>query len=86
MQGYDLRIIGPQEVIFEGKVQLGIFPGKKGELGILARHIPLVTSLEAGKIRIKKADGEIVFEIPGGFLDVRREKVVVVVCPAHSIS
>lgn len=47
-----LQIITPEYVIFDGKVDSVIVPGKKGKFQMLENHAPIVSTLEAGKIEI----------------------------------
>lgn len=53
-------------------------PTKAGEITVLPNHIPLVSSLMPGVIQIKKKDGqEEIISISGGFLEVLKDKVVI---------
>jgi len=54
-----------------------LLPGTEGVLGILPRHTPLLTGLQAGVIVIRKGKTEEVFAVSGGFADVRPDKVIV---------
>ena len=53
-------------------------PGEAGELGILPGHVPLITRIKPGAVRIEKADGgeEFVF-VAGGILEVQPNRVTV---------
>ena len=54
---FDLSVVTPEGTAFEGEAQMLIVPGAAGEIGVLARHAPLVAMLKAGEIRIR-AQGE----------------------------
>jgi F-type H+-transporting ATPase subunit epsilon len=54
---FDLSVVTPEGSVFEGEAQMLIVPGAAGEIGVLARHAPLVAMLKAGEIRVK-ANGE----------------------------
>jgi F-type H+-transporting ATPase subunit epsilon len=55
-----------------------VAPGSEGELGILPRHAPLITSLQEGVMRVKRAAGrEEVLAIHGGFMEVLPDQVTV---------
>src|SRR5262249_24117965 len=50
-----------------------IAPGGAGELGILPRHIPLITTLKPGELRVRQRPAEEPFAVTGGFMEVRNE-------------
>ncbi len=50
---FDLSVVTPEGAAFEGEAEMVIVPGAAGEIGVLARHAPLVAMLKAGEIRIK---------------------------------
>ena len=70
-------ITGEQLLLREEEIDEVIAPGSVGELGILPSHAPLVTSLQAGSLRVKRESGEDDFFISGGFLEVRENHVKV---------
>ena len=55
---FQLEIVTPEESIFSGMVENVYLPGADGELGILAGHVPLVTSLSPGELRYHHDKGE----------------------------
>lgn len=71
-----LSIYSLKEIIFEGEVDWINLPGSEGELTILPKHIPLITYLKKGRIRIKKGKEFINFEINSGILEVRPKSKV----------
>ena len=67
-----------RRVYLADDVEMVIAPGSEGELGILPRHAPLITSLEEGVMRVKRAGGrEEVLAIHGGFMEVLPDQVTV---------
>ena len=67
-----------RRVYLADDVEMVIAPGSEGELGILPRHAPLITSLEEGVMRVKRAAGrEDVLAIHGGFMEVLPDQVTV---------
>ncbi len=52
-------------------------PGLGGELGILPRHIPLLTPLKAGEIKVVNDGHDDYFFVSGGFLEVLPDRVVI---------
>ena len=59
-------------------------PGAEGEMGILPRHAPLLTTLAFGEMVVRKGNAEERFAIYGGVVDVRPDKVVVLADTAES--
>ncbi len=75
-----LNIITQDRIIYQGKVSAVTLPGEKGELTILPNHIPLITPLTEGKIRVQdKNQKELFFEIESGVLEVNPVDVNVLV-------
>ena len=56
---FELSLVTPEGPAFEGEAEMVIVPGDAGEIGVLARHAPLVAMLKAGEIRVKAGDEEI---------------------------
>lgn len=54
-----------------------IVPGSEGELGILPRHTPLLTTMRFGELRVKRRGAEESFIIYGGIVEVRPDKVTI---------
>lgn len=71
-------VVSAEESIFSGDAKFVALPGEAGELGILPGHIPLITRIKPGAVRIEKADGgeEFVF-VAGGILEVQPHAITV---------
>jgi F-type H+-transporting ATPase subunit epsilon len=53
-------------------VRVVVAPGQDGDLGVLARHTPLITALRPGQLEVHHADGQLdVLAVGGGFMEVR---------------
>jgi F-type H+-transporting ATPase subunit epsilon len=76
---YPLRVVSVERSLFEGDVEFIIANGADGELGVLARHAPLMTILKPGPLRIQEVAGgpEQVIFVGGGFLEVLPDRVTV---------
>ena len=72
-----LEIVTPEKLAFSDQVDSVVLPGSEGELGVLPHHAPLVSTLGAGELRLRKGGSEESFAIVGGFLQVLPDKVVV---------
>ncbi len=77
MSGIRLDIVTAEQMVYSGEVDMVIAPGVEGQLGILPHHTPLMTTLQAGELRVKKGGEEVSLAISGGFLEVRPDRVVI---------
>jgi F-type H+-transporting ATPase subunit epsilon len=75
-----LEVVTPDGEVYHDDVAMVVLPGVEGELGILARHQPLVTLLAIGETRVKRLDGVYDYVATGiGYAEVLFDKVIVVV-------
>src|SRR5260370_42208773 len=76
---YPQRVVSVERSPFEGEVEFIIAKGADGELGVMARHAPLMTVLKPGPPRIQPVMGgtEDVIFVGGGFLEVLPDRVTV---------
>ena len=78
MNYFPLKIISLKQTLFDGLAMSVNLPSSEGELTILKNHLPLITDLKGGKIKVKdENEKEYSFEIQKGFLEVNPEKVVI---------
>jgi F-type H+-transporting ATPase subunit epsilon len=76
---FDLSLVTPEGAAYEGEAEMVIVPGAAGEIGVLARHAPLVAMLQAGEIRVK-AEGEWqTFAAGPGYFKVQQDRALVLV-------
>ena len=78
MSTIHVDVVSAEESIFSGEAKFVALPGEAGELGILPGHIPLITRIKPGAVRIEKAEGgeEFVF-VAGGILEVQPHCITV---------
>ncbi|MBO4955991.1 MAG: F0F1 ATP synthase subunit epsilon [Muribaculaceae bacterium] len=73
-----LKIISPEDIVFEGEVTSVTLPGQMGSFTVLHNHASLVSILVAGSIGYKAADGsENSLPVAGGIVDVDHNVVSV---------
>src|SRR4249920_2097339 len=71
-------IVSAEQVIYSGEATMVIAPGEVGELGILPEHMPLITRIKPGTVRVKSADGSEEFiYVSGGMMEVQPDMVTV---------
>lgn len=71
-------VVSAEELIFSGLAEFVVLPGEAGELGILPGHMPLMTRIKPGAVRVQQAGGkeELIF-VAGGLLEVQPGLVTV---------
>ena len=68
---FKLTVHTPEATLLDQEVLSVTAPGAEGYLGVLAHHAPLITALRAGKLSIRKTDGQMDhYAVGGGFLEV----------------
>jgi F-type H+-transporting ATPase subunit epsilon len=79
---FDVSLVTPDGPTFEGEAEMLIVPGAAGEIGILARHAPLIATLKAGSTRVYlNVDSEDVREYATGpgFFKVELDRAIALV-------
>ena len=81
MATFDVSLVTPDGPVFEGEVEMLIVPGADGEIGVLARHAPLIAMLNAGSTRVHvKRDSEVrEFATGPGFFKVEQDRALALV-------
>ena len=72
-------VVSAEESIFSGAAEFVVLPGEAGELGVYPRHMPLMTRIKPGTVRVKmpdQAQEELIF-VAGGILEVQPDLVTV---------
>ena|SRR5690554_3561361 len=72
-----LDVVTPQKIEFSKEVDMVIAPGYDGYLGVLPSHIPLVTQLTTGILKIYDGESELNMAVSEGYMEVTAEKVIV---------
>ena len=74
---FDVEAITPSGIIFKTKTEFLKLRTVSGDLGVLAKHIPLVAELTYGEMILKTKGGEERYYVEGGFLEVGKEKTLI---------
>jgi F-type H+-transporting ATPase subunit epsilon len=86
---FDLSLVTPDGPAFEGAVEMIVVPGAAGEIGVLARHAPLIATLKAGSTRVyldRQADDVREFATGPGFFKVEQDRAIALVDDAVAAS
>jgi F-type H+-transporting ATPase subunit epsilon len=77
---FSVSVVTPEGAAFEGEAEMLIVPGAAGEIGVLARHAPLVAMLKAGSTRVHLGDGNVQeFATGPGFFQVLEDRAIALV-------
>ena len=79
---FSVSLVTPDGAAFEGEAVMLIVPGADGEIGVLARHAPLIATLKAGSTRVHLGEGEDrvrEFATGPGFFKVEQDRAIALV-------
>jgi F-type H+-transporting ATPase subunit epsilon len=83
---FDVAVVTPEGPVFQGEAELLIVPGAAGEIGVLARHAPLVATLKAGSTRVHLGQNEVLeFATGPGFFKVETDVALALVDDAVNV-
>lgn len=85
---FDVSLVTPDGPAYEGQAEMLIVPGQIGEIGVLARHAPLIATLRSGSTRIHPGGGADVLEFATGpgFFQVLHDRAIALVDDAVEAS
>jgi F-type H+-transporting ATPase subunit epsilon len=71
-------LVSVDERVWSGEADMVIVRTTEGELGVLPGHAPLLGQLvDPSRVRIKRPEGELAYDISGGFFSIRSNEVSV---------
>jgi F-type H+-transporting ATPase subunit epsilon len=79
---FDLSLVTPDGPVFEGEVEMLVVPGAAGEIGVLARHAPLIATLKAGSTRVyldRESENVKEYATGPGFFKVETDRAIALV-------
>lgn len=74
---FDLEIVSPDRIFFEGKASMIELNTTEGQVGIYKKHIPMTMILEPGIVNIKDGDGQRMAAIHSGFIEILPDKITI---------
>ena len=78
-----LKVLAPNQNVFEGEAEEVILPSTTGQLGILPGHISLVTAIDVGVLRLRTNSKWSSIALMGGFAEIESDEVTVLVNSAE---
>lgn len=83
---FDVELVTPDGPVFRGEAEMVIVPGQAGEIGVLARHAPLVATLQSGSTRVHLGGDEVLeFATGPGFFKVETDVALALVDDAVNV-
>ena len=83
---FDVSVVTPDGPAYDGEAEMLIVPGQAGEIGVLARHAPLVATLKAGSTRVHLGGNEVLeFATGPGFFKVEFDRALALVDDAVNV-
>ena len=79
------EIVSQDRKVFEGEADVVVLPGSEGEMGILPRHAPLLTTLKFGIITVRSQGKEEHFTVAGGVAEIQPDLVTVLADAAENV-
>jgi len=72
-----IEIITPDSRVWSGDIQSVTVPGRKGSFQVLKDHAPIISTLDAGTVKLIDENGTVHhFEITGGLIEVKRNRII----------
>jgi F-type H+-transporting ATPase subunit epsilon len=82
----DVDIVDTEGTVWSGEAIRVVAPAGDGEMGILAGHVPVLSVLKPGQVRVLTAEGTSAWDVTGGFFSVDSNQVTLVVDEAAPAS
>ncbi len=85
---FDVAVVTPEGDAFRGEAEMLVVPGAAGDIGVLARHAPLVATLRAGSTRVyldREADNVVELATGPGFFKVELDRAIALVDDAVDV-
>src|SRR3990172_6526233 len=79
------EIVSQDRTVFTGDVDIVVLPGAAGEMGVLPKHAPVLTTLKYGVIKIRKGGKEELFTVAGGVAEVQPDIITVLADAAENV-
>ena len=71
------EIVSQDRTVFAGDVDIVVLPGAGGEMGILPKHAPVLTTLKPGVIKVRVSGKEDLYAVAGGVAEVQPDIVTI---------
>ncbi len=80
------EIVSQDRTVFTGDVDIVVLPGAAGEMGILPKHAPVLTTLKYGIIKVRTGGKEELFTVAGGVAEVQPDIITILADAAENVN
>ena len=77
-----LKVLAPNQNVFEGEAEEVILPSTTGQLGVLPGHISLVTAIDIGVLRLRINSKWVSIALMGGFAEIESDDCLLYTSPS----
>lgn len=73
------EIVTPESKLYSDEAHFVVIPASEGEMGIFAKHEPVVTTLKSGTVRVTETEGQepVRYIVAGGYAQIEADRVIV---------
>lgn len=79
------EIVSQDRIVYQGDADMVVAPGEGGDMGILPKHAPLLSTLRFGFIRVRAQGSEEVFTVAGGIIEVQPDIITILADAAENV-
>ena len=78
------EIVTPESKLYSDEAHFVVIPASEGEMGIFAKHEPVVTTLKSGTVRVTESEGQepVRYIVAGGYAQIEGDRVIVLAAAA----
>jgi F-type H+-transporting ATPase subunit epsilon len=80
-----VEITSQDRTVYSGEADIVVVPGSAGEMGILPHHSPLLSTLKFGVVKVRSKEGEQIFTVAGGIVEVQPDQVTILADAAENV-
>ncbi len=84
-KSFQVAVVTPEKAVFDGEARFVAVPAHDGELGFLRSRAPILAKLDVGRLRIETEEGDEVFFIDGGFVEMIDNRLTVLTEDARRV-
>lgn len=78
-----VRVIAPDKTVWDDNAEEVVLPSTTGQLGVLSGHVPMLTALDTGVMRLRPGKEWVAIALMGGFAEVENDEVTILVNAAE---
>lgn len=84
MKKFQLKIVTPEKVLYQDDVESVTIPTAEGEITVMSNHLPIISAVNPGELKIKKDGKYDYFSVTRGVLEVDGKSVTLLTDAAES--